>query len=388
METNQNILDNLNIVQRETAGMRPFWGPEVMDYLNQKRDEFKNEGLWLPQIAKEWGGMGLSLHDFGRVSEILGGCFYGHYLFNCQAPDAGNMEILIEHGTREQQDEYLKPLLEGNIRSCFAMTEPENPGSNPVILPTTAVEDGDDYAINGHKWFTSGADGASFAIVMAITNPDIENPYRRASQIIVPTDSHGYQLVRNIPVMGEEGSGYASHSEVRFENCKVPKKNILGKEGEGFAIAQNRLGPGRIHHCMRWIGICEKAFSLMCKWAVTREIAPGKKLADKQTIQNWIAECRAEINAARLMVLDAANKIDNQGIKSAKIEISTIKFYVAQVLDKVLDCAIQTHGALGVTDDTVLAYWYRHERGARIYDGADEVHKSRVAREILKGFRS
>ena len=332
--------------------------------------------------------MGLSLHDYGRVSEILGGCFYGHYLFNCQAPDAGNMEILIEHGTREQHDEYLKPLLAGNIRSCFAMTEPENPGSNPVIMSTTAVEDGDDYVINGHKWFTSGADGASFAIVMAITNPDIENPYQRASQIMVPTGTHGYQLVRNIPVMGEEGSGYASHSEVRFENCKVPKKNILGEEGEGFAIAQNRLGPGRIHHCMRWIGICEKAFSLMCKRAVTREIAPGKKLADKQTIQNWIAECRAEINAARLMVLDAANKIDIQGTESAKIEISTIKFYVAQVLDKVLDCAIQTHGALGVTDDTVLAYWYRHERGARIYDGADEVHKSRVAREILKGFRS
>lgn len=388
MELFERIRTQIKIVETETDHLRPFWSDEIVNYLNQKRNQFKEEGLWLPQIAKEWGGLGLSLSEFGKVSEILGGCFYGHYLFNCQAPDAGNMEILIEHGTHEQQDKYLKPLLEGSIRSCFAMTEPDNPGSNPTLMSTEAVADGDYFIINGHKWFTSAADGSSFAIAMVVTDPKNDNPYNRASQLIVPTDTTGYQFIRNIPVMGEEGNGYASHSEIKFENCRVPKTNVLGEIGAGFSIAQNRLGPGRIHHCMRWIGICEKAFHLMCQRATSREIAPGKRLADKQTIQNWIAECRAEINAARLMVLDAANKIDIQGAKAAKIEISTIKFYVAQVLDKVLDCAIQTHGALGITDDTVLAYWYRHERGARIYDGADEVHKSRVAREILKGYMS
>ena len=382
----EEVKNLINEVDAATSELRPFWGDDVISYLEAKRAENRNAGLWLPQIPEQWGGMGLSLTEFGRMSEVLGGSFYGHYLMNCQAPDAGNMEILIEHGTREQQDEYLKPLLAGNIRSCFAMTEPENPGSNPTLMSTTAVIDGDDYVINGHKWFTSSADGASFAIAMVVTDPENENPYLRASQIIVPTDTSGYQFVRNIPVMGEEGAGYSSHAEIKFNNCRVPKSNVLGKSGAGFAIAQNRLGPGRIHHCMRWIGICEKAFSLMCQRAASREISPGKMLATKQTVQNWIAECRAEINAARLMVLDAANKIDVHGAKASKVEISTIKFYVAQVLDKVLDCAIQTHGALGITDDTVLAYWYRHERGARIYDGADEVHKSRVAREILKSY--
>ena len=381
------IRHRIDKVSAETSEMRPFWGEEVQHYLEEKRQQFKNSGLWLPQISSDWGGMGLSLHDFGRVSEVLGTSPYGHYLFNCQAPDAGNMEILIEYGSREQQDEYLKPLLAGNIRSCFAMTEPENAGSNPLVLSTNAVLDGDEYVINGHKWFTSSADGAAFTIVMAVTQPESDNPYEKASMIIVPTDTPGYEFVRNIPVMGEEGSGYASHAEIRFNNCRVPKGNLLGNAGGGFAIAQDRLGPGRIHHCMRWIGISEKAFELMCKRAIDRKLGNGV-LADKQTIQNWIAECRAEINAARLMVLDAAAKIDKLGTRKAKVEISTIKFYVAQVLEKALDCAIQVHGALGVTDDTVLAYWYRHERGARIYDGADEVHKSRVAREILKAYHT
>lgn len=357
----------------------------LLPTLREKRQLVKEQGLWAPHLPQEYGGLGLALSEFGRVSEILGTSPLGHFLFNCQAPDIGNMEILIEHGSAEQKERYLKPLADGEIRSCFAMTEPENPGSNPVLLSTTAVKDGDDYVINGHKWFTSSADGASFAIVMAVTNPDAPR-HERASQIIVPTDTPGFRIVRNISIMGETGEDYLSHAEVMLENCRVPQSNLLGEEGHGFALAQVRLGPGRIHHCMRWIGICERAFDLLCRRAATRELAPGKPLATRQSIQHWIAECRAEINASRLMVLDAAAKIDREGTQAARVDISLIKFYVANVLQRVLDRAIQVHGALGVTDDTLLSFWYRHERGARIYDGADEVHKTVVARQILKQY--
>mgnify|MGYP000196777485 FL=1 len=268
------------------------------------------------------------------------------------------------------------------------MTEPDFAGSNPVNMGTIATKKDGNYIINGHKWFTSGFDGAKFAIVMLITDPNNENPHKKASQIIIPTDSDGLKFIRNISIMGHPGGGWESHAEIKFENVKVPVSNVLGGDGEGFSIAQKRLGPGRIHHCMRWIGMCERSFDLMCKRAVSRELAHGKKLADKQTIQNWIAECRAEINAARLMVQDAAHKIDTQGAYKTRNEISIIKFYCANVLQKVVDYAIQVHGALGVTDDTILASYYRHERAARIYDGADEVHKSRVARQILKKYRN
>jgi alkylation response protein AidB-like acyl-CoA dehydrogenase len=276
--------------------------------------------------------------------------------------------------------------MRGEIRSCFAMTEPEYAGSNPVEMATTAVRDGDHYIINGHKWFTTAADGASFTIVMAITDPKNENPYSRASMIVVPLDNPGYKLIRNIPIMGDVGEDYLSHGEVQFTNCKVAVTNLIGEEGKGFALAQARLGPGRIHHCMRWIGICERAFDLMCKRAVSRQLKEGKVLAQQQAIQFWIAESRAEINAARLMVLNAAHSIDKEGAKAAKDEISMIKFFVADVLMKVVDRAIQVHGGLGVTDDTLLSFWYRHERAARIYDGPDEVHKSSLAKSILKKY--
>jgi len=276
-------------------------------------------------------------------------------------------------------------LIAGDIRSCFSMTEPENPGSNPTIMDTTAVQNGDEWVINGHKWFTSSADGAAFAIVMAVTHPDAP-PHGRTSQIVVPTDNPGFELVRNISVMGEPGSDYNSHSEIRYTDCRVPVTNILGEGGAGFTIAQERLGPGRIHHCMRWIGICERAFDLMCTRAATRTIAPGRMLGTKQTIQQWIAESRAEINACRLMVLEAAWSIDQVGTYASRDKISVIKFYVAGVLQRILDRAIQTHGAMGITDDTILAWWYRHERGARIYDGPDEVHKASVAKRILRSY--
>ena len=378
-------------VEKELFSLEPWildssW-EEKLPKLNELRGKVKKMGLWLPQIPKEYGGLGLTLEQHGEISEILGASPYGFYVFNCQAPDAGNMEILIEFGTEEQKEKYLNPLLDGKIRSCFAMTEPNFAGSNPVNMGTIATKENGNYIINGHKWFTSSFDGAKFAIVMLISDPNNENPYKKASQIIVPTDSEGVKFIRNISVMGHPGGGWESHAEIKFENVKVPLSNVLGGDGEGFSIAQKRLGPGRIHHCMRWIGMCERSFDLMCKRAASRELAHGQLLADKQTIQNWIAECRAEINAARLMIKDAAHKIDSQGVYKTRNEISIIKFYCANVLQKVVDYAIQVHGALGVTDDTILASYYRHERAARIYDGADEVHKSRVARQILKKYR-
>ena len=363
---------------------RPFC--DLLPDLNAGRDEVKRIGLWAPHLPKEHGGLGLALSEFALVSEELGRTPIGHYLFNCQAPDIGNMEILLTHGTPEQKQNYFKPLAGGEVRSCFSMTEPEHPGSNPTWMSTTAVKDGDDYVINGHKWFTSSAEGARFAIVMAITNPEASNRYKRASQIIVPIPTPGFQLIRNINVMGDEGSDYASHAEVRYENCRVPQSNLLGQEGEGFTIAQERLGPGRIHHCMRWIGICERAFDLMCSYASRRELSPGVLLGSRQNVQEWIAESRAEINAARLLVLQTARAIDQQGAAAVRKDISLIKFFVAGVLQKVLDRAIQVHGALGLTDATLLSYWYRHERAARIYDGPDEVHKTVVARAELRKY--
>src|SRR5690606_10579642 len=310
----------------------------------------------------------------------LGRSPLGHYVFNCQAPDIANMEVLMLYGSEEQKARYLEPLTRGEIRSCFAMTEPAYAGSNLVLMGATAVKEGDDYVINAHKWFTTGAEGASFAIVMALTDPDNPQRHRRASQIIVPLDTPGYRRVRNLSVMGETGSDHASHAEVVFENVRVPQSNRLGPEGEGFRIAQERLGPGRIHHCMRWIGICERAFELMCRRAQSRKIDGNKPLSHKQTIQTFIAESRAEINAARLSVLDAAWRIDEVGFAEARVEISLIKFYVAEVMMRVVDRAIQVHGALGITTDTVLWFFYAHERGARIYDGPDEVHKLVVAK--------
>ena len=361
---------------------RPF--RELLPRLQEKRNQVKALGLWAPHLPKELGGQGFSLPEFARISEALGRTPLGHFLFNCQAPDIGNMEILMAYGTPEQKETWLLPLTRGEVRSCFSMTEPDLAGSNPAWLDTQARKDGDDYVIDGRKWFTSAADGAAFAIVMAITNPEAESPYARASQIIVPTDTPGFHRVRNTSIMGGAGEDYVSHSEIIYKNCRVPRKNLLGREGAGFEIAQQRLGPGRIHHCMRWIGICERAFEMMCQYAATRLLAPGKALGSRQIVQEWIAESRAEINASRLLVMQAAEKIEHEGSRAAREEISIIKFYVANVLQKVLDRAIQAHGALGMTDDLVLSHWYRHERAARIYDGPDEVHKSVVARIHLK----
>jgi len=359
---------------------------EIGDVIEEKRRKVRDLGLWVPHLDEKWGGLGLDLVEFARVAEELGRSPFGHLVFNCQAPDAGNMELLIKHGSEEQKEQFLEPLVAGEIRSCFSMTEPDRPGANPTWMETTAEREGDEYVIDGEKWFTSGADGAEFAIVMAVTNPDAESRYARASQILVPCDNPGFEHVRNTPVMGDPGEGYFSHGEVRYDECRVPVDNRIGAEGSGFMLAQERLGPGRIHHCMRWIGICERAFDMMCERAQERELYPGSKLGERQMIQEKIADSRAEIEASRLMTLRAAWRMDREGTHASREEISTIKYYVADVLQNVLDRAIQIHGALGITDYTPLAGWYRHERGARIYDGPDEVHKKLVAEGELERY--
>lgn len=373
------------IYPRELEWLRlPF--RELEPQLRQYKDTIKAIGAWNPYLPTSHGGQGYKLPEIARIGELLGTSPFGHFLCNCQAPDAGNIELLLQHASEEINSQYLSPMLEGHGRSCFSMTEPDNAGSNPTLMSTTAIRDGNDYLINGRKWFTTAADGAAFAIVMAITNPDSPNPYQRASMILVPTDTPGFQLIRNIPVMGHAGSGWHSHGEIVYDNVRVPISNRIGKEGEGFSLAQQRLGPGRIHHCMRWIGICERAFSLMCQRAVARQVAPGVNLGDLQMTQSVIAESRADIDAARLMVLHTATIMEQHGQKAAAMQVATIKFFVAGVLQKVVDRAIQLHGALGVTDDTILSYFYREERGARIYDGPDEVHKASLAKKILKQY--
>jgi alkylation response protein AidB-like acyl-CoA dehydrogenase len=358
---------------------------ELLPTLEGLRQKVKANGWWLPCFDPHYGGMGLGLMEHAFVSEAIGGSPFGYYIFNCQAPDIGNMELLHLAGTDAQKEKYLQPLAAGEFRSCFAMTEPEYAGSNPVRIGTTAQRDGDEYVINGHKWFTTGFDGSELTIVMAVTDPAAA-PYQRASMIIVPTATPGLQLIRNLSIMGHAGSGWPSHSEIRFDNVRVPVENLLGAEGAGFMLAQVRLGPGRIHHCMRWMGICERAFELMCRYAATREIEDGVFLGEKQMVQQMIAESRAEIDAAKLMVLSTALLIEKAGQRAAAEKISAIKFFTAKVLGDVLDRAIQVHGGLGITDDTILALYYREERAARIYDGTDETHKASLARKILKKY--
>jgi len=353
--------------------------------LKSGRARARELGLWLPQIAKAHGGLGLDLLGHGLVSAELGRSFLGHYMCNCQAPDAGNMEILVQYGTAEQKARFLGPLLAGEIRSCFGMTEPDYPGSNPSWMGARAEKDGGEYLITGNKWFATGADGAAFAVVMAITDPEAPR-HGRASMFLVPADTPGFKVTANTPVMGHRGEGWMSHGEIRLEGCRVPEENRLGPEGAGFLIAQERLGPGRIHHCMRWLGVCERCFDLLCAHSVKRQVAPGRPLALQQFVHGWIAESRAEIDAARLLVLRAAWTIDRKGTKEAADLVSLIKFHTAKAMMKVIDRAIQAHGGLGVTDYTPLAFFYRQERAARIYDGPDEVHKIVVAKRILKKY--
>ena len=347
------------------------------------RARAKEEGLWAPHLPPQAGGSSGSFLVYAHLNEEIGRSIWGQLVFGCQAPDAGNAEILHLYGTDEQKERFLRPLVAGESRSFFAMTEPEVSGADPTQLRTTARLEGGEWVIDGHKWFSSSAEGAAFGIVMAVTEPEAP-PHGRMSQILVPADTPGVEIVRPVPVMGHRGRGWSTHCEVRYTDVRVPRENVLGEPGDGFRIAQKRLGPGRIHHVMRWLGQMERAFELMCSYALERE-AFGSKLADKQTVQNWIADSAAEIQACRLMTLDAARKLDEGG--EARVEVSLIKFYAASVLHDVIDRAIQTHGARGLTDETPLGTMYAMARGARIYDGPDEVHRMVVSRRILKEFR-
>ena len=350
--------------------------------LDSLRAQAKAEGLWAPHLPPEAGGTGSGFLAYAHLNEDIGRSTWAQYVFGCQAPDAGNGEILHMFGTPEQKERFLAPLVAGDVRSFFSMTEPDVPGSDPTTLRTRAVRDGDEWVIDGHKWFSSGAEGAAFGIVMAVTDPDAP-PHARATQIIVPADTPGVDVVRPVPVMGHAGRGWSTHCEIRYTGVRVPVANTLGAAGAGFMIAQKRLGPGRIHHVMRWLGQMQRAFELMCRYSLERE-AFGSPLADKQTVQNWIADSAAEIQACRLMTLDAAHKIDAGD--EARVEVSIIKFYAARVLNEVIDRAIQVHGARGLTDETPLAVMSMMARGGRIYDGPDEVHRMVISRRILKEF--
>ena len=357
----------------------PRRSPEGVAKLKELQAKTKAMGMWAPHLPKEAGGMGIGFMPYVYMNEILGRSPIAPMAFGSQAPDSGNAEILYQFGSKEIQDKYMKPLVNGDIYSCFSMTEPEVSGADPTNLQTKAVRDGDEWVINGHKWFTSQGEGAAFAIVMCATELD-QPPHRRMSQIVVPADTPGFEIVRPVPVMGEtEGS----HCEVRYTDVRVPITNTLGEPGSGFRIAQRRLGPGRIHHCMRWLGQMQRAFEIMINYSLTREVY-GSPLSEKQTVQNWIADSYVEIQAARLLTLNAAAKIDTGD--EARVEISAIKFFGAKVLHDVIDRAIQAHGALGVSGDTPLERMYRHARYARIYDGPDEVHRMSVARRILRRY--
>jgi acyl-CoA dehydrogenase len=367
----KRVEDEMNVPGKEHTE------PEI---LKEVRKRAKAEGLWNLFMPDEHYGKGLNVAEYAPLCELMGRSFIGARAFNCMAPDTGNMEILADFATPEQKKRWLEPCLEGTMRTCYSMTEPETSGSDPTQLATRAVREGDYYVINGHKWFTSGAIGASFAIAMVVTDPKAE-AHRRASQIIVPTDTPGFNLVRAVPVMGHAGGG--GHCEIIYKDCRVPVTSLLGEEGGGFAIAQARLGPGRIHHCMRTIGVAERALELMCKRAATR-FTHGSVLAEKANVQQWIADSRIEIDATRLMVMHAAWKIDTVGKREARQEIAEIKVQAANMVMHVLDRAIQLHGALGVSDDTPIARFWRENRAMRIVDGPDEVHKRAVARVELR----
>jgi acyl-CoA dehydrogenase len=368
-------LEALRAIDEEVRAGVPY--PEL---LVEVRERAKAEGLWNLFMPDERYGAGLTNSEYAVLCEEMGRSpAVAPMAFNCSAPDTGNMEILAEHGTGEQRDSWLQPLLEGEIRSCFSMTEPEVSGSDPTTLRTEAALDDGEWVINGHKWFTSGAVGASVAIVMCVTEPDA-HPYARASMILVPVDNPGFDLVRPVPVMGHHGG--PGHCEIRYQDCRVPESSLLGERGAGFVIAQDRLGPGRIHHCMRAIGTAERAIEMMCERANERETF-GEKLAEKQFVQDFIARSRMETDQARLLTLLAAWKMDTAGKRAARQEISMIKVVAANVVMDVLDRAIQVHGALGMSDDTPLAGMWRFSRMLKVADGPDEVHKMVIARREL-----
>ena len=353
------------------------------------QEQVKQQELWAAHLEPELGGQGFGQVKLGLMHEILGSSPIAPLMFGNAAPDSGNSEILAMGGTPEQKDRYLYPLLAGDLKSGFSMTEPDSAGSDPTLLRTRAVRDGDDWVITGTKWFTSNGSIADFLIVMAVTDPDAR-PHNRASMFIVDTATPGVEVIRDVATMEhpyESFGRYGNHAEIRYEDVRVPGTALLGAEGAGFLIAQQRLYPGRIHHCMRWLGVARRAFDMLCERSLYR-YAHGSTLSKHGTIQNWIADSEAEMTAARLMTLHAAWKMDTQGVMAARKDIALIKFYGAKVLHDVVDRALQAHGGLGYSTDLPLEAMYRFARAARIYDGPDEVHRASVARQVLRGYEA
>ncbi len=352
----------------------------------------KKMGLWAAHLPPELGGMGYGQVRLGLLNEVVGRSFLAPVAFGNNAPDSGNAELIAvatEQTERtDQREKWLYPLLDGKLRSGFSMTEPGNAGSDPTLLEATAVKDGGEWVINGHKWFTTNGSISDFLIVMCVTNPHA-GPYNRCSMIIVPTDTPGVHIVRDVPTMEHphvSTGSFWGHTEIVYENVRVPLDNLLGIEGDGFKLAQARLGPGRIHHAMRWLGQAQRAFDMLCERAVSR-YSHGSYLSEKQMVQDFVAQSMAEITSSRLLTLYAAWKMDMKDPSSARVEIAMIKYHGAATLYNVIDRAIQVHGGLGFSSDMPLEAMYRAARAARIYDGADEVHKASVARRVLRRYQ-
>ncbi|MCZ7617113.1 MAG: acyl-CoA dehydrogenase family protein [Myxococcota bacterium] len=343
----------------------------------------KERGLWAPHLPEEYGGMGIGFLKLAYMNEILAWSPYSNPIFGILAPNSGNQKILVKYGTPEQKKKWLEPLVAGTMQSCFAMTEPDAPGSDPRSLQTRAVREGDEWVINGHKWFSSNAKRADFAIVMCRTEDASDADVNgRMTQIIVPTDTPGFHYIRSVPVWGQE---HGHHGEIIFENCRVPYENRLGREGSGHQAAQDRLGAGRVYHCMNCIGQMWRAFDMMVRRALDREVHGGP-LADKQFIQGFIADSYMDIQAARLMTIRCAELMEH-GL-DARTDISAIKIFVPNAMHRVVDRAIQVHGALGVSSETPLEGMYRGARTLRLADGPDEVHRILIAKNVLKRYRN
>jgi acyl-CoA dehydrogenase len=384
----EQILPAEPVFEEQAAEMgsqgRPWERPPVMDELKAAARKL---GLWNLFLAGHPEGAGLSNLQYAPLAELTGRSFLAPEALNCSAPDTGNMEVLAEFGTDEQRERWLRPLLDGEIRSAFCMTEPDVASSDATNIATSIVRDGDVYVINGRKWWSSGAmdPRCKILIVMGKTNPDADR-HRQQSQILVPADTPGVTMKRGMHVFGYTDGTHGGHAEVIFSDVRVPVANVISGEGEGFAIAQARLGPGRIHHCMRQIGAAERALELTCRRVISR-VAWGKPLAEQGVIQDWIAEARVRIEAARLLVLKTAWLMDTVGNKGAHTEIQAIKILVPQTTEWILDKAIQAHGAGGVSQDFPLAALWAHARTLRLADGPDEVHKRSMAYRELRKYR-
>ncbi len=366
---------------------------QILAAMKPLQEQVKARGLWAAHLPPDLGGMGFGQVKLGLMHEILGQSMYGPVVFGNNAPDSGNAELLAAGmemtGREDIRERWLAPLLSGSIRSGFSMTEPHTAGSDPRLLKTRATRDGEEWVINGRKWYTTNGSVADILIVMAVTNPEV-HPYQGSSMFVVPVDTAGVTILRDVGAMDHPDVIYGrfgNHAEILYDDVRVPADHLIGPEGSGFLLAQTRLGPGRIHHCMRWLGQSQRAFDMMCERALSR-YTHGSLLAEKQTVQNWIADSKAEMHAARLMTLHAAWKMDQVGASASRDEIAMIKYYGAEVLHNVIDRAIQTYGSLGYSSDMPLESMYRAARAARIYDGPDEVHRQTVARHALKNYEA